>query len=53
LPGLQPGLTLPGGTIGGGSNEFGGTLVNTGDFLFLDENYGQNAFAARRVSQCN
>lgn len=53
MPGLQPGLTLPGGTIGGGSNEFGGTLVNTGDFLFLDDNYGQNAFAARRVSQCN
>lgn len=51
--GLQPGLTLPGGTIGGGSNEFGGTLVDTGDFLFLDDNYGQNAFAARRVSQCN
>lgn len=53
LPGLQPGLTLPGGTIGGGGNEFGGPLVNTGDFLFLDDNYGQNAFAARRVSQCN
>ncbi len=52
-PGLQPGLTLPGGTTGGGNNEFGGPLVNTGDFLFLDENYGQNAFAARRVSQCN
>lgn len=52
-PGLQPGLTLPGGTTGGGNNEFGGPLVNTGDFLFLDDNYGQNAFAARRVSQCN
>ncbi len=53
LPTVQPGLTLPGGTVGGGGNEFGGELVNAGDFLFLDDNYGQNTFGARRVSQCN
>lgn len=53
LPAVQPGLTLPGGTVGGGRNEFGGEMVNAGDFLFLDDNYGQNTFGARRVSQCN
>lgn len=52
-PEPQPGATLQGGTIGGGSGEFGGQTNNSSDFLIQDDNHGQNAFSSQRFAQCN